>query len=171
MKTISIELSEKSISDAIRKIEEYKRSLNDKLVEFVEKLASVGINVIHLNVYTEGDSDPEHQAYVIATSSVANTAEATLYFKGPRIAFIEFGAGIHYNGSVGSAAYEKAADMRMTIGSYGEGHGAEDSWVYFDEDTGRWKTSHGTQASMPMYKADMEIQSQVRSIAKEVFGG
>jgi len=170
MKKISIDLSVSSIEEAIREIEEYKNSLVYKTAKFVERLADIGIPVIDANMYTEGDSNPEHNVYVRMRSFGAYS-EAVLVLQGKDILFIEFGAGVHYNGAVGMSPHPKGQDMEYTIGSYGQGKGANDSWVYFSEDEGRFKTSHGTKASMPMYKAGVEIRRQVLQIAREVFGG
>lgn len=41
-KIISFGLSQKSIKEAIRQIEEYKKELNQKIVEFTEALAKKG---------------------------------------------------------------------------------------------------------------------------------
>lgn len=60
--------------------------------------------------------------------------------------------------------------MGYTIGSYGKGLGKNDYWVYYTDD-GRFLTSHGTEATMPVYKAGQEIIKRIREIAKEVFGG
>lgn len=170
MKKISIDLSVSSIEEAIREIEEYKNSLVYKAAKFVERLADIGIPVIDANMYTEGDSNPEHNVYVRMRSFGAYS-EAVLVLQGKDILFIEFGAGVHYNGAVGMSPHPKGQDMEYTIGSYGQGKGANDSWVYFSEDEGHFKTSHGTKASMPMYKAGVEIRRQVLQIAREVFGG
>lgn len=169
MKTISFDLSIKSIEDAIQQIEEYKNSFRYKLSLFLEKLADVGIAVIDDNMVTEGDSSPEHYAYV-RTNSFGDYAEATLILQGQDIAFIEFGAGVHFNESAGTSPNPKGAAMGYTIGSYGYGQGAKDSWWYTD-DTGLKQKSYGTKASMPMYKADVEIMERFKDIAREVFGG
>lgn len=168
-RNITIELSQKSIQDAIKQIEAYKNTLNVKVREFVRRLAEAGIPVIEQNMNTEGDSSTEHNVYV-DLNSFGSYSRATLVLQGRDILFIEFGAGVHYNGAVGSSAYEKGAELGYTIGSYGKGHGAEDYWWYVD-DSGAPRMSHGTKASMPMYKADMEIIKRFKAIAVEVFGG
>ena len=43
-----------------------------------------------------------------------------------------------------------------------------ESWVYV-ADSGEWVRSYGTEATMPVYKASVEIMQNVRRIAKEVF--
>lgn len=82
--------------------------------------------------------------------------------------FIEFGAGIHYNGAAGSSPHPKGEEFGYTIGSYGQGKGKNESWVYY-ADSGEWVRSYGTEATMPMYKASVEIIQNIRKIAKEVF--
>ena len=42
-------------------------------------------------------------------------------------------------------------------------------WFYY-ADTGEAVMSHGTQATMPMYRAGLEMRRQILAIAKEVFG-
>lgn len=169
MKKISIDLSVSSIEEAIREIEEYKNSLTYKVAQFVERLASAGIPVIEENMYTEGDSSTEHNVYV-KINSFGAYSEATLVLQGKDIAFIEFGAGVHYNGAVGTSPHPKGQEMQLTIGSYGKGHGAEEYWWYVDE-SGAPIYSRGTKASMPMYKAGVEMRQTFINIAKEVFGG
>lgn len=169
MKSISIELSEKSIEKAIAEIEAYKNSYAYKMAEFLERLADAGIAVIDQNMNTEGDSSPEHYAYV-RINSFGSYSEATIVLQGQDVGFIEFGAGIHYNGASGTSPHPKGQEMQLTIGSYGKGNGAKDFWWYIDE-TGAPRYSQGTKASMPMYKAGVEIRERVFQIAKEVFGG
>ena len=59
----------------------------------------------------------------------------------------------------------------MGVGSFpGQTHALNDYWWYRDKD-GRLRFSQGTEAAMPMYKASVEIISQIELIAREVFGG
>ena len=44
-----------------------------------------------------------------------------------------------------------------------------DYWYYTDDD-GYMHQSYGTEATMPMWKADQEIRQKFASIAKQVFG-
>ena len=93
---------------------------------------------------------------------------ATLIVSGKDLLFIEFGAGVHYNGAVGSSPHPLGASKGYTIGSYGKGNGSKDAWYYYS-DTGEVVKSHGTQATMPVYKAGVEMRQQMLKIAKEVF--
>ena len=169
-RTIRMRLDESSIMDAIEQIEEYKRLLVGKTREFVDRLVQIGIQVVDANMNTAGDSSPEH-TNIVRIGMNGDTVKATLTVQGHDLLFIEFGAGIHYNGEAGTSPNPKGVEMGYVIGSYGHGQGQNDYWHYRDRASGRWRTSHGTQASMPMYKADMEIQQRFIAIAQEVFGG
>ena len=43
--------------------------------------------------------------------------------------------------------------------------------MVYTADTGESVRSFGTEATMPMYKASVEIIRKIHEIAKEVFGG
>ena len=92
---------------------------------------------------------------------------------GDKTLFVEFGAGIAFS----SPPNPKAAEMGYGLGTYPSKHPElrnayrEEGWWYTDKDTGDSKHSRGNAPYMPMYKASVEIKKQVRSIAKEVFGG
>ena len=165
---INIELSQKSIQSAIKQIENYRDKLIRKNREFVKRLGEVGIPVIDSNIaVAAGDSDKTHDAY-IKINSFGDYAQATLIVSGKDLLFIEFGAGVHYNGAVGSSPHPFGASKGYTIGSYGKGNGSKDAWYYY-ADTGEIVKSQGTQATMPVYKAGVEMRQQMLKIAKEVF--
>ena len=167
-KTIKMELSQKSIQDAIKQLRSYQKSLVSKNEEFVRRLAELGIPVIDENIaLAQGDSDKSHNTY-IKINSFGDYTQATLVCEGKSLAFIEFGAGIHYNTPAGTSPHPKGQDFGYTIGSYGQGNGKNESWVYY-ADSGEWVRSYGTEATMPVYKASVEIIQNIRRIAKEVF--
>lgn len=168
-KKIRISLSEKSIRNAINEIESYKREFIERNEVFVRRLAELGIPVIDQNIaVAQGDSDKNHNTY-IKINSFGSYSEAKLVVEGKDMLFIEFGAGVHYNGSAGTSPHPKGEEFGYTIGSYGKGQGSKDFWFYY-ADTGEAVMSHGTQSTMPVYKASMEIIHNIRRIAREVFG-
>lgn len=170
-KKIKMNLSVSSVENAIKQIEEYKRSLVLKTAQLLEELGKIGIRTINQRMSSiQGDSNPNHYAFV-KMNSYGSYTRATIILQGRDILFIEFGSGIHYNGAVGSSPHPKGQQMGYTIGSYGKGQGANDSWVYFNEEHGRFETSQGTKAAMPMYNAEVEIRKAIKSVAKKVFGG
>lgn len=168
-KKISISLSQKSIQNAIKEIEVYKRQLIERNELFVRRLAELGIPIINQNIsVAQGDSDKNHNTY-IKINSFGSYSEAKLVVEGSDLLYIEFGSGIHYNGSSGTSPHPKGEEFGYTIGSYGKGQGSKDFWFYY-ADTGEAVMSHGTESTMPVYKASVEIVQNIRRIAREVFG-
>lgn len=163
-------LNSESILQAVRELREYKDDMQFKVALFVQRLGELGIQTINAHRSGQGDSDfAGLNAYVDYSNQGNDHIKATLVLHGKDVAFIEFGAGVHYNSSGGSSPNPYGVPLGMIIGSYGKGHGLEDSWWYKDPDTGQWIESHGTEAAMPMYYADREIRDNFIRIAKEVF--
>lgn len=171
-------LSAESIRDLQKQLQEYKTELNGKCDRFVLELAESGIPVLESNISQAGfkydsngiesGSDTEHNTYV-KVDSLIGMSKATLVVEGREILFIEFGAGVSYNGSVGSSPHPKGEENGFLIGTYGMGHGSQKVWGYY-ADTGELIMTHGTKATMPMYKASLHIRDEVVRIAKRVFG-
>lgn len=170
-KTININLYDfDSIQRAIEQIQNYRFDLNNKCAVFVRRLAEVGIPVIDQKISSAiGDSSKNHNTY-IKINSFGPYSQAVLIVEGKDLLFIEFGAGVHYNGNSGGSPHPKGKEMGYTIGSYGKGQGKNDFWFYY-ADSGEAVMSHGTESTMPVYKAGIEIRRQVLKIAREVFGG
>lgn len=168
MKKIKVELSQAGIQRAIREVKGYKQSLIDKNELFIKKLTETGLPIIDERIAAaKGDSDKNHNTY-IRINSFGGHSRAVLIIEGIDILFIEFGAGVYHNGSAGSSPHPKGQEFGYTIGSYGKGQGKNDYWFYTAE-TGESVMSHGTEATMPVYSASVEIQRRIREIAKEVF--
>lgn len=167
-KRIKCTLSSESIRNAIKQLETYQNRLQDKNEIFVQRLAELGIPIINENIMlAQGDSDKNHNTY-IKINRFGSYARATLMCEGSDLSFIEFGAGISYNTPAGTSPHPKGEEFGYTIGSYGQGKGKNESWVYV-ADSGEWVRSYGTEATMPVYKASVEIMQNIRRIAKEVF--
>ena len=175
--TINISLSEKSVNEAIRQLQQYKNWLIKKTSQLVKELAEVGIPVIDENMakasYTYDEkgvrsgSDTSHHSYV-KVKSVDEHSEATLVVEGKELMFIEFGAGVFYNGAAGSSPHDKGVVNGMVIGSYGEHHGVQKVWGYYDDD-GNLVLTHGVEAQMPVLKAEEEIAKRYMEVARRVF--
>lgn len=167
-KIIKCGLSQKSIQNAIDQLKVYQTELNNKNELFIRRLAELGIPIIDQNIaLAQGDSDKNHNTY-IKINRFDDYAQVTLVCEGTDLNFIEFGAGIHYNTPAGTSPHPKGEEFGYTIGSYGQGKGKNESWVYVS-DSGEWVRSYGTEATMPVYKASVEIMQNIRRIAKEVF--
>lgn len=169
-KVLSLNLFDKrSIDRVIKEIRLQRNEISNKCSEFVRRLSEIGIPVIKQNIVsTIGDSDKNHNIY-IKVNSFGSYSQATLYVEGRDMLFMEFGSGVYYNGSVGGSPHPKGKEFGYTIGSYGKGQGKNESWFYYT-DSGEIAMSHGTKASMPVYKASIEIRTQILKIAREIFG-
>ena len=167
-RTLTSDLSIQGIKKLQQDIKKFEQEINRKNVIFVRRLAELGIPIIDSRIaQAQGDSDKSHNTYIKLTAGTTYT-RAVLTVEGKNILFIEFGAGVHYNGAVGQSPNPKGAERGYTIGSYGQGKGSQDSWTY-EAPTGEWIRSYGTEATMPVYMASKEIRASIRSIAKQVF--
>lgn len=92
---------------------------------------------------------------------------ATLSLVGEQAAFVEFGAGIHYNGNPGGSSHPLGVELGYTIGSYGMGQGLKEYWQY--KSGGTWYTTQGTPTAMPLYHAGQTIRNTLVMTAKLAF--
>ena len=165
-KEINFVLSVKSVEKAIKELEEYRETLKNKTIELLNRLAELGYQIAESGKYGEGDTD-ESNIYpeIGQVEYIGDNVRVPLLLNGEGVAFIEFGAGVYYNGAVGTSPNPNGAELGYVIGSYGLGNGAREYWFH---DGGI--ISFGTEAAMPLYKAQREIVAQAGRIAKEVFG-
>lgn len=144
-----------------RKMEE----LRERVAYFIAKDASAVFN-------TAVAEDDMREG--IVTGSVQVSVEpggdntTLIIADGEDAVFMEFGAGVYYNGAVGSSPNPWGNDLGFTIGSYGKGNGKKEVWAYTGAD-GQIHLTHGTPASMPLYKAVQSVRQDIVNIAREVF--
>lgn len=175
-KNIKINLFDggKSLQEAIRQIEQYRDELPRKAQQLCQRLAEEGVKVadVAINSVPIGrtitlttDINPSKmgcKAMLKMTGRETRTEDGRIYYSALGI---EFGSGIYYN----ETANPKSAKFGMGVGTFpGQTHAFQDKWYYLGDD-GEWHASHGVQASMPMYKASVEMRQKLDSIVKEVF--
>lgn len=159
-----------TIDDAIREIEAYERDMQAKVKRLQEAVAervaeyagllfgsAVVDDLIKGPRYADVSVTFDHRERVSIV--VANGEDAV---------WVEFGAGVYHNGSVGSSPHPEGARLGFTIGGYGKGYGAKRMWGYWSEDD-ELVLTRGTPAVMPMYNALKTVCEQINEIAKEVF--
>ena len=163
-------LSADSLSKAADRVRKLQRVYVNRNRMFVKKLCEAGFRVIQENASNgAGDSEPpEISMPHVMVGYKDGLMTATLRLQGEDVMFVEFGAGITYNGPAGQSPNPLGAKLGYTIGSYGQGHGAQEYWFYDDEEGTH--LSFGTEATMPMYKAGREVRQKYASIARSVFG-
>lgn len=169
-KRISCTLSVEGIEHAIRELEEYQRTLSDKVEKLqnlvAERIADMSDQGFRNAIVDDLLNGGVRYADVSVEVSVQDGTTLVIA-SGMDAIFVEFGAGVYHNGSVGSSPHPEGANLGFTIGSYGKGNGAKKVWGYYNE--GTLVLTHGTPASMPMYHAVQNVCDEIGRIAEEVF--
>lgn len=165
-RTISLDTNE--INNLIEELNDYSSLLNDKVTIFLWRLASLGKKVID-STYGDGwgDSSRDHKCE-FQLDQDGNVSKMKILVSGEDILFVEFGAGIALNKG---NTHPKAAELGYGVGTYPNQTHAFDPNGWYYRKNGALYHSFGTEATMPVYKASLEIISQMEEIAKEVFGG
>lgn len=170
---IKIELSEKSINDAIRRVQDYKtRVLEEKIETFVRALAQTGYVTATQIVNSIPDRNYQDDSWDIDYDY--SNHKAVLWIRHKQIMFIEFSAGITY----GTSAIPPLPSGKPYGDGYGMGTFNPDSdnwqkpggWSYQGED-GNWHHTKGTAAYAPMGNAEAQMLVNLRALARTVFGG
>lgn len=153
-----------------REISLYRDRVLDRIKTLAEKVAtSIAMeatalfNSATVNVQPSGAYDTPKVDVTVSREGDVMWVVA----KGEEAVFIEFGAGVYYNGSAGSSPRPGGGELGLTIGSYGLGKGKQNAWAYTDE-TGTKIITRGTPARMPMYKSMAKVAENIYTIAREV---
>lgn len=165
---LNVTLSERSINAAINQLRSYQKSLDAKCEMFVRRLADIGITEAMRVLAFDGVGDaPRGADFAVYVTNEGKATRAMMVVSGEGILFWEFGAGIEYNNG---AAHPKAGALGMGVGTYpGQTHVPDPGYWYYTDETGQSVRSVGTQATMPMYRASVEMFTKIYAIAREVF--
>lgn len=156
-------LSTSSIDNAIKELKVYRYSVEQRKDKLLEELAHIGVKEASVR-FTTAMYDGVNDSHV----TLKPTSKGyTIVAEGKAVAFIEFGAGVHYNS--GDPYPDPRPAGIVGIGEYGKGHGKRQAWG-FKDDSGELVITHGNPAAMPMWYASEEMRSKILKIAKEVFG-
>lgn len=158
MAEIKVELTGRSIGNAVKELHRYADWVTAKEAELRSRLAMLGATVASIQfaraIYT-GSND--------VTVRVDNTGSvAVIYAEGEAVAFIEFGAGATYG-----YGHPQAGEFGVGPGTYPDGKG------HWDNPKGWWfgsgQHTYGNPPAAAMYSAVQEIAENVTKIAREVF--
>lgn len=170
---LQMQLNNHSIQQVIDKLNDYKNSLNKKNQIFIDRLKDIGLDIIQYNIDTALGDGAENVTCGFQFDNALNKVSVKLYIEDKvtnNVLFLEFGAGYKYNPS-NLGATNPLGKGQYGIGTYpGQTHAYHEEGWWYTDDKGEKKHSYGTQATMPLYKAQLEIMSNVTKIAKEVFG-
>lgn len=174
-RVIKVSLDTKSINQAIKEIEKFKKEFLDKVELYRKRVAEELATIASINfsgsmvddVILGGTSHPAD----VSVDVQHNGNISVVVANGEDAIWCEFGAGVYHNGSVGSSPNPWGSDKGFMIGSYGKGFGARQAWGYYTDPDSKsgLVITRGTPATMPMYNATQEVLRKSVEIAREVF--
>jgi len=179
-RTITIDIFNlASIDAAVKEIRDYADWVKRKTDELRERVAELISNQAQatfnssvadngFRVINGSPVDDTRFGEVTVTVEAQGNNTTVIIASGTDAVFMEFGAGVYYNGAVGSSPNPWGTDLGFTIGSYGKGNGRKEVWGYYGDD-GEVHLTHGAPASMPLYKAVQSVSRDIARIAQEVF--
>jgi hypothetical protein len=169
-KVISFGWSDSEIDTAIKELRQYKQDFlnrvdlfRKKVAEKIANSAESGFAIAIVDDLLNGGS----RTAKVDVSVDDRDNISVVIAKGEDAVWVEFGAGVYHNGSVGASPHPKGTELGFTIGSYGKGNGAKKVWGYYED--GELRLTHGTPSVMPMYNAMKIVCAEITSIAREVF--
>ena len=167
MKVAINALSPDSLLKAAKKIRAYENKVLANNREFLKDLALEGIMEADASLQdVASDYTPPnlstHSPHVMNGEKKGDIS-VTLRLQGEQAVFVEFGAGVYYNGAAGSSPHPYGVELGYTIGDYGLGLGKNDTWEYVKN--GKYHITHGTPAAMPLYHAGVKIKQNARILA------
>lgn len=102
--------------------------------------------------------------------NIEDDGDVTLVIaSGEEAVFIEFGAGVYYNGAAGTSPHPKGEENGFRIGEYGKGQGKRNVWALPGSTHDYPILTHGTPAAMPMYHGVQEVLTIIADLAREAF--
>ena len=183
--------SRKSIQKAIKELKAYKRDLHQKTELFVKRLLDVGIETAEKFGAGESGTYGTHkmERYVWFSKKLEpdkHGCHGILMGKGATLYSEWIGeGGEKRSGSINSMlamefgtaglALPKQDRFGVTAGrgtNSQYGHENEVLWYILVEENGKtfWKVATAITPTRPMHNAMIEMQDQIKAIAKEVFG-
>lgn len=189
-KTIRMNLTDTGLKNTIKYLESYKKRLQDKSKEFCDKLAELGIQTARANVGYLDDlgnvtnfisfyKEVEPMEYgckaivygidAVKLISTWRTKEGIKSAEVSALLMAEFGSG-SYAMADGTHIDKVNAKVPVGQGTFPNQKHAFDSsgWSWLDI-SNNWHHSKGIKPTMPMFKAWLMMETQIKSVAKEVF--
>ena len=161
MKIVIDPFDSKSIDNAVKELERYKRWVQEKEEILRQRLAQLGATVASIEfsraIYN-GTND-------VSVRVEDNGRKATIFAEGSAVLFIEFGSGEKYGGG-----HPDAGKFGYGPGTWSDGPNGKGKW----DDPNGWYFAHGQHSfgnppAMAMVHARDAILEQLTAIAREVF--
>ena len=168
---IKINLNENgSLGKGLRKLGAYKRRLQNRTSLLIQKLTDYGaeivrVKIVNMGAYYSGELLSGVEGYYSPTLN-AGFVKVT----SDHVAFVEFGTGVkgqnspHKNGEYLSlAAWKYASGAKIFTTQDGRV-----GWIYPTDDGG-FRFTEGMESRPFMYETALELESNCKRIAQEVF--
>lgn len=172
-RVIKVQLNERSIDQAIKELNNYKKWLTDKTKEFLKALADEGVEIASVKfgqaVY-DGTND------VTCSMQDRGANKVAVMAIGGATLFIEFGTGVKYPDN-----HPEAGENGMVRGQYGYKLGRlEKGWRYSGDPGSNGEVitegkyageihTYGNPANMSMYLTVRELENKFAEIARRVY--
>ena len=182
-KVIDVKLSPAGVAKAISQLKAYKRDFIEKTklfrLRFAERVKDIA-EEMYAETYYEDIVAVKRNGVVSRGAgllpsptipvNIETTDDYTAVVAGDVAVFIEFGAGVYYNGAAGSSPHPLGAGLGYTIGSYppAPSKGRRKAWGFYEGDT--VYITHGTASQRVLYLSVRYAQAEVEDIARKVFG-
>lgn len=163
MKIVVNPFDKKSITVAIKQLEQYKTEFQAKEKLFVQRLAEIGLNVASTG-FAVADYDGDNDVRVRIEF---NGNRAAVIAEGETVGFIEFGTGIKYP-EWDNSGMEYTPPKH---GTYGKGHGKRPHGWYFvpHGSAGAVQHTYGNPPAEAMKTARDTMIEKVTQVAREVW--
>lgn len=170
---IKVELTEKSIDNAIRELQRYKTWLKECTEKFLKALGDEGMSIASAK-FQSAEYDGTNDVKVSVESRDKN--KVAVVAVGSSVLFIEFGTGIRYPDN-----HPEAANNGFSRGTYGHGLGKmKKGWRYTGSPgthgevitTGKHAGevhTYGNPANMSMYLTIKELEQKFEEIARRCY--
>ena len=161
-KVIRVALSQESILQAVRELRDYYAHILPKLKEVCRRLAEIGVQYAQ-QTFSQAQYDGDNDVSV-TYQEIENGYK--IVASGQAVCFIEFGAGVYYNGNDSYPGNRPAGVVG--IGEYGSGKGKRNAWGFYAS-TGDLVITHGNPPAAAMFNSIQIMKEQLDRIVKEVF--
>ena len=142
-KTIKMELSHKSIQDAIKQLRAYQKSLVSKNEIFIKRLSEIGLNVIQTTMESIPEEEKGNYYTEIVNNIKGEITGVTVRLSGTDVLFVEFSAGISY----GTDSYPLPSGDEYGMGTYpGKGNWDNPNGWWYKDESGKLHHSFGNRA-------------------------
>ena len=153
----------KSISNAIKQLEQYKKDFLAKEELFVKRLAEIGVSVATTG-FAVADYDGDKGNIQVTLEQ--NGTSVAVIASGEKVGFIEFGTGVK-NPEWDNSGMDYTPPKH---GTYGKGQGANPHGWYFTQHPGaKARHTYGNQPAEAMRTARDVMIEKVTQIAREVW--